>query len=39
VEKMRFSLKNLGVDVRSQDRTYGPKCHRGCTASSLDVWA
>jgi hypothetical protein len=34
---MTFSLKNLGVNIWSRDRTYGPKCHNGRTAPSLDV--
>ena len=36
-EKMRFSLKDVGVDVQSCDRTYSPLFHNGHTAPSLDV--
>jgi hypothetical protein len=36
-EKMRFSLKDVGVDVRSHDRTYGPSCHSGGTDLSPDI--
>jgi hypothetical protein len=26
---MRFSLKDVGADVRSHDRMYDPSCHSG----------
>jgi hypothetical protein len=34
---MRFFLKDVRVDVRSHDQTYGPSCHSGRTDPSLDV--
>jgi hypothetical protein len=34
---MRFSLKDIGVDVRSRDRTYGPSCDSGRTDQSPKV--
>jgi hypothetical protein len=36
-EKMRFSLKDVGADIRSHDQTYDPSCHSGQTDSSPDV--
>jgi hypothetical protein len=34
---MRFSLKDVGADVRSSDRTYGPSWRGGRTVLWLDV--
>jgi hypothetical protein len=34
---MRFSLKDVGADIRSRDRTYGSSCHSGRTDPSPDV--
>jgi hypothetical protein len=34
---MRFSLKDVGPDVRSLDRTYGPLCHSRRTDPSSNV--
>jgi hypothetical protein len=31
---MRFSLKDVGADVRSLDQTYGLSCHSGRTTPS-----
>jgi hypothetical protein len=36
-EKMRFSLKYVGVNVRSCDWTYSPLCHSGRMTLSPDV--
>jgi hypothetical protein len=34
---MRFSLKDVGVDVQSSDRTYNPLCHSRRIDPSPDV--
>jgi hypothetical protein len=36
-EKMRSSLKDIGVDVRSRDQMYDPSCHSGHIDPSPNV--
>jgi hypothetical protein len=36
-EKIRFSIKDVGADIWSHDRTYDPSCHSGRTDSSPNV--